>query len=430
MFATGGLIFASSLGVSPGMEIQIDYTLDTHGFFDQPGSRAALRAVCDYFEGAFGDSLARIDPSEWPGNTWTAKVVNPATGSDASFPRKVVPADTFILYAGGRPNLGSAGEGGPAFYSASGSGPMALRWFDLLDSRGQAGALATPPTDFGPWGGSISFNSSHAWNFSLTTPSGTAANNFVSLAIHEMCHVLGMGTTDSWDTFVGFAGGGLGFTGQNATAAYGGMIPLHIDGSHWRDDGVCVFGTGYVSGNPLNILSKTIAQFGVPAGIDQIAIMDPSSCNTGSYLEVMTVLDRAALADIGWESRPPPAKAPSLALGVHPGSGHVTLSWKAEPGRTYQIQEASVLGGWRNLGDPVTNQSGTASYTHHSPPKTGNFYRVVVDPPEASPAVSAAASPPPQVEDEDSTSFGEIQTVQTQPRMVFGCATCAGHQSH
>lgn len=40
---------AAATGGLSAVQIEIDYSLDTNGFFDQPGSREALRAVCDYF---------------------------------------------------------------------------------------------------------------------------------------------------------------------------------------------------------------------------------------------------------------------------------------------------------------------------------------------------------------------------------------------
>ena len=199
---------AAATGGLSAVQIEIDYSLDTNGFFDQPGSREALRAVCDYFETILTDNLARIDTAEWTGETWERRFFHPSTGEETLLPGIVVPEDTIILYVGGR-NLGTTlGVGGPGGYRAGGSGGDAQAWFDLLRSRWQMGAFLTPPTDIGLWGGTISFNNTVSWNFSLTTPSGAAG--FVSTALHEMGHVLGIGIAGtSWSTYV-TAGG---FTG-------------------------------------------------------------------------------------------------------------------------------------------------------------------------------------------------------------------------
>lgn len=393
-------------------EIQIDYSLDANGFFNQPGSREALRAVCDYFESIISDDLARIDPAEWPGQSWTAKVIDPATGGTVNFPGKVIPADTLILYAGGR-NLGSpTGQGGPAFFSASGSGASSQAWFNLLNSRGQSGALASPPTDFASWGGSISFNTTRTWNFSLTTQNGNTS--FIPTALHELCHFLGIGTVDSWDTYV-TAGG---FTGPNAVASYGGNVPLQVGGGHWRDDERCVSPNGYEPGNPLNVLSRTIGQFGVTAGQTQIARMDPSACAIGTSFLVMTELDEAGLADVGWQVRvatPFVPDIPLLAASRNPANGHITLSWTAVPSQTYQVQEAAALAGWMNLGAAISGQSGAAQYTDTDPPAGKNFYRLEIT--QTAPAASPSA--------QSSRDLG-YREISVSPRIANGCTDCGG----
>lgn len=408
------ILLGMAAGSSDAFEIQIDYTLDANGFFDQPGSREALRAVCDYFESIISDDLARIDPAEWPGQTWTAKATSPATGLTVDFPGKIVPENVFIVYAGGR-NLGAfTGRGGPSFYSAGGSGSSAQTWFDLLRSRGQAGALATPRIDTASWGGAITFNTTRTWNFSLTTQNGDTS--FIPTALHELCHVLGIGTADSWDTYVT----GSGFTGPNATASFGGNVPLQVGAGHWQDDETCQFPSGYEPGNPLNVLSTTIGQFGVSAGQPQIARMDPSGCTIGTSFLVMTELDEAGLADVGWQIRDAPPGEPSiptLAASRNPVNGNVTLVWESVPTQTYQVQEASTLSGWMNLGTEFSSETGSTEFTDFDPPAGRNFYRLDI-------AQAAAASPP--TSSFSPTSDLGYREVSFGPRIAEGCADCGG----
>jgi hypothetical protein len=76
-------------------------------------------------------------------------------------------------------------------------------FFNQVLYRGQTGASDTPSTNYGPWGGSISFDtrkfdgSARVWNFSLTE-TDTFKTDFVGNAVHEICHILGIGNADSW----------------------------------------------------------------------------------------------------------------------------------------------------------------------------------------------------------------------------------------
>lgn len=409
-FALSGaaVLMCSAGGLAIAIEIQIDYSLDTNGFFTRPGSKQALRAICDYFESILDDDLAEINESDFSaGNTWIAKVNHPATGALVNFPHKVVPRGVFILYAGGRANLGSAGVGGTTGYSANGSGGQAQLWFDLLKSRGQPGALASSPTDFGPWGGTIVFNASLTWNFSLTESTGNGSD-FVSIALHEVGHALGLGTAPSWNTHVS----GNQFYGGHAMASFGRPVPLQPGGSHWQDDGICQGPNGHDPTNPLNVLSQTLGIFGVPAGRDQIALMDPSGCRANSYLRVLTQLDVAALADMGWELKEPVPLMPVVPdLLVNYTPTKITLSWLANPQHSYQVQESTQLSSWQNLGAPISGQTGMTSYIDQSPPVGKNFYRLEIG---QAPAPAALIASPLRT---------GVQAIEANPVMV----DCKGH---
>ncbi|MFD0895595.1 hypothetical protein KBB96_19315 [Luteolibacter ambystomatis] len=355
---------------SHALEIKLDYTYDTNGFFNQPGAKAALRAAADFYQTVLHDNLSRIDKSEWPaGNSWTAVIVHPGTGVQTNIPNLVVPADTIIVYAGGRPLGGAAGYGGPGGYSLSGSSG----WANLVNSRGQAGALASPKTDFGPWGGMITFDNTLDWNFSTTT-NDEDLSPFISIALHELGHLLGIGTAPSWQAKVS---GGV-FTGTNSTATYGSNVPLESGGYHWRDDATCEYPDGYDPTNPDNILSKAYGSFGAPHGFAQIALMDPGLCSVGQYHKAMTDLDLAALKDIGWQMAPP---LKWIAANVKPKTGPVNFTWATTSTFTYRLERSTTLaaGGWTTLVTRTGNGT-IQNYTDATPPTGKAFYRLNTNP--------------------------------------------------
>jgi hypothetical protein len=113
--------------------------------------------------------------------------------------------------------------------------------------------------------------------------------------MHELGHVFGIGTADSWQDKLS----GGAFTGASARAANGGVNPP-VDGSggHWKQ------GT-----------NSTVN------GVAQAVVMEPSLL-TGTRRS-FTRLDYAGLADVGWQvpataaitmsASPPPAPAVAVA---------------------------------------------------------------------------------------------------------------------
>jgi hypothetical protein len=224
------------------------------------------------------DHLLAIQPSGT--NTWKAQFPDPSTGASDSINNLTVPADTIIVYVGGRPlpGAGEAGDGSTGGFQATGD----QTWLNTVAARGKAGALASTPTAFGPWGGSIAFdNASTNWFFGLTT-SGLTSNqtDFFTVTEHELGHVLGLGTSASWQSHLS---GGY-FVGAATEAAHGGQpVPTDPAGEHW-------------------------AQGTMSAGTP--AVMDPVLLN-GTRIN-FTPLDFAGLSDIGWVIQAPPSTPPSV----------------------------------------------------------------------------------------------------------------------
>ena len=362
------------------VEIEIDYTFDTAGFFEQPGSREALRAVCDIYESLIPDSLARIRPADFFRSSWSANVRRPDTVAFANLGNITIPQDTVILFAGAR-SLEIAGEAGGTQYTAQGS----QAWIDRIIGRGRSGALANPETAYSPWGGMVAFDLSRTWNFATDGPGGqTAATDFVPVALSLVARILGIGLSGAWDNQISQTT----FIGENAVSAFASPVPLSSDLSSWRDDGSCLPPLGHDPGNPLNILSPTVRMFGNPGGLDQQVLIDPSICNLGGTLKVLTELDAAALEDIGWTVVLPdrdPGTPPEIAnidnLGIIVSinaEGALETRFNTLEADEYQLQRSSDLIIWENYGGSIFGNGTRRSLFDPSPLVEHRYYRVKV----------------------------------------------------
>lgn len=252
----------------PAVLIQLDYSRDTSGFFNNAEARATLEQVARELGNSLSSNLAAITPSG--GNTWTARFFDPATGGQTSLSNLTIGANTIKVFVGARTLGGSeAGFGGFGGYSISGS----QAWLSTVESRGHSG--------FSPWGGSITFDSSINWHFGSSTSGLTSSKlDFYSVAAHELGHVLGIGTAPEWENLVSNGT----FHGPSAMSVYGGAVPVSPNGDHWAN-GITVNG--------------------------QAVSLDPSLMY-GQRVS-FTSLDAAALRDMGWNatvSAPAPAPAP------------------------------------------------------------------------------------------------------------------------
>ncbi|MCA9248719.1 MAG: hypothetical protein KDA42_16450, partial [Planctomycetales bacterium] len=265
------------------LQVTIDYRYDTNDFFNSQEKRDRLQEAADLIAGQLGDDLAAIVPGEVQGitNRWTASFFHPALGSETTFPDLVVDENELIIFAGGR-NLGGSlrGLGGRGGFTVSGT----QEFVDLVETRGEQGVTdGATANEYAPWGGAITFTTSSSvdWHFGATTDGLTAGKtDFFSVALHEMMHVFGFGTAESWDRLVN--ADTRRFLGAAATAEYDGAgnVPLSSDLTHWQED---------------------LADNGFETA------MDPTL--TQSERKLLTPLDLAALDDIGWELITPEANA-------------------------------------------------------------------------------------------------------------------------
>ncbi|MEZ6130516.1 MAG: GEVED domain-containing protein [Planctomycetaceae bacterium] len=314
------------------LDIRIDYTYDTSGFFNVQARRDVLEQVASVYESRITDTLDAIVPSG--GNSWNAIINNPTTGAQTTVSNPTIPADTVVVYVGARNLSSGLGIGGPGGFSSVGSPAFNT----AVETRGESGVIpnGTNDTDFAPWGGTISFDNSVNWNFSQDPPT-SGQNDFYSVALHEMAHVLGYGTAESFRRLTNTANR---FTGAASVAANGGTVPMHSDGSHW------------VSGTTSTLPGTTTVQE---------AAMDPQ-ITTGTRKH-FTNLDWAALDDLGWDVSPVAAPvdygdAPDATAGTGPQNYN---SRSADNGPHHTIVSGLFIGDTPADGDDGSRQNASAS---------------------------------------------------------------------
>jgi hypothetical protein len=280
-----GLITSLPAGA---MTLQFDYSFDTSNFFADTQRRNVLEAAGSYFSNLITDSLTAITSGGI--NVFNPSLFNPANPSAALNLTSVsIAADTVRVYVGGASLAGNTlAVGGPGGYSASGF----QNFLDNIEQRGQVGATSgANAVEFAPWGGAVSFNSNSSWYFdsNVATDESFSGFDFYSVALHELGHVLGIGTAASWDALVN----GSLFTGAASVAEFGSSIALSGDGAHWASG------------------TQSSSDFGL-----RETAMDPDIA--AGQRKRFTDLDRAALDDVGWTlaATPTPTSVP-LPAAVH-----------------------------------------------------------------------------------------------------------------
>ena len=308
-----------------GFEIVIDYSFDSavledgavSGFFNPSytyadGStgldrRIRMERAAAIVASNISDELLPVLPG--PDDTLVIRFANPKDGGGHTILNPVLPADTIIIYAGGR-NIGGAtlGLGGMGYVDVTWGSP---EFIDAGQHRGEgpSGSMGQPADEYGPWGGSVAFNTeivvefegaptNFDWHFGETTEGLDLHYDFLTVAIHEIGHVMGFGTAESFDRYIDVGGTPLGadnsFIGPQAMAVWGGPVPLEGDSSF-----------------PLRSPSHWLA------GLDEDSTVMDTTLRLGRRASMQSV-DWAALADIGWDVVliPEPSGVGLLTLGL------------------------------------------------------------------------------------------------------------------
>jgi len=250
-------------GPKTGLSIAFDFRFDKKGLFDSSDRKSALLAAASMWSAALHDDFADI-----PAGT-EVLVRDPQAPSVAGqvfvYDQPIDDLAVFVGFASMDGAHGSLAISAPSAAIGSVSDP-ALR--ASLKQRYEG-------ADFEPWTGWLGFDEGEDWFFDPTphTSDDLPASkvDFLSVALHELGHILGVGTSDA---FLALVQNGS-FVGPNAMAANGGPVPLTPDGKH--------------------IAAGLLSEGKRP-------VMDESD-SAGARSEI-TSLDLAILRDIGYQTAP------------------------------------------------------------------------------------------------------------------------------
>jgi hypothetical protein len=289
--------------LAPAVTIKFDYTYDTlHFFTKNPAAKTVLQEAAQILGRQLHNELAAIQPDST--DSWTMVFTRPNTGTTVERKNLTIPENTILIYVGGANLPGDEiGYGGPGggFVDTSNSPTFVA----AVESRGQ-----DPYTTFGPWGGTVAFNLSTDWSFAGTAGPPGNHDDFLSVALHEIGHVLGIGTAPTWWQYV--RASYKTFVGPHAEATYGGPVPLDVTLSHW---------------------AESDRSFGLQPTMTPVL-------NFGTR-NTFTSLDWAGLADIGWQvdhfvvTAQPPSKVQAnqtftVGVEVVDPLGHVDKAFKGD----------------------------------------------------------------------------------------------------
>lgn len=244
-----------------GLSIEFDYRFDDKALFAPQEKKNALIAAAGFWSAALADEFDDI-----PAGT-EILVRNPQTPTVAGqvfvYDKPIDDLMVFVGFATMDGAHGSLAISAPSAAIGSVSDPALSA---SLKTRFEG-------PDFEPWTGWLGFDEAEDWFYDPTPetsddlPAGKI--DFLSVALHELGHVLGFGTSDAYKALVQNGA----FTGPKSVALYGGPVPLTADGKH--------------------IASGILSDGKRP-------VMDASDASGAR--SVITPLDLAILQDIGYET--------------------------------------------------------------------------------------------------------------------------------
>jgi len=231
--------------------IELDYSYDKFGFFNNPSRREAVAYAAELWASIIQDDFNKIPAGS------AFEIRHPSIDGSTIDVTLAEDVDDLIIFVGARDISGNTlALGGPSGYSLVGD-EFYLRVADNFRDKG-------PSKNFEPWAGVLTFDTGTNWNYSLKPPSSDQ-NDLLTVALHEIGHVLGIGTSSTFKSFVN----DQEFTGTNTVTLNSYALPLSQDKSHVSDN--------Y---NENNVL------------------MDPST-TIGDRVQISEI-DKAILSDLGY----------------------------------------------------------------------------------------------------------------------------------
>lgn len=312
--------------------VQIDYSFDAANgnFFGlNPLAKAAVDAAAQDLNNVVGNSLQAITTDVYQRSSggatatidWKLNFSDPSTGADVEQLVFNAPVNLVTVYAGVRPLSGlTLGVGGPAGAGTSiGISGNSSGFSSALSAAENASNAAMPrgagpiigtlsgnaggnnyTLNYGAIRGSLSFDSdanndgtaddaaalANYWHYDHTAPVTAGKNDFYSVALHEIIHAIGIGTSETWESLRN----GTDWLGSNVIALTGsGTGKVSADFGHIAD----------------GLMSTTLS-----GGTAQEAVMDPSI--TQGTRKFLTAVDAAFLRDLGYIAVPEPSTAALL----------------------------------------------------------------------------------------------------------------------
>jgi hypothetical protein len=339
------------------VNIRVDYSQDGSGFFTpvpsnnpltpaQVQARAAVNAAAAFYSGILEDSLAPVvvPPRYFGSFNGTAdfflEFANPNEPQNLSsyvqLASYTIAQDEYVLFVGGAgfsgTQIASAGLGGinAQWSLVAADVPVAQGIFDdfqtSVNTRGQS-------SGFAHWGGTMSFDDdgSTNWNLNLAQGPSSGQSDLYSVALHEIGHMLGFGSTTLKDS--NLVNASNRFIGAAAVAEHGGPVPMQSGGGHWAEGTMSTVYNGSAS---------------------QEALFDPSF--NGSVRKKLTLLDAAGLTDLGWSVAAPTAM-PGDFNGDHAVDAADYATWRDGIGSLYTMADYNT---WRQNYGATLPASGVA----------------------------------------------------------------------
>jgi len=355
-FACAMMLCISCASITSAITIDVRYPAGTlFSSSADPAAKAAINAAAADLGAAITSSLGAVNTDTYSGVSgsatvtfnWNADYQHPVTGQSFSVPNATLAADTVTVFVGTANLAGLAGQssealaqGGPhigisspqVIYNPSqpgqwpaaaaagasqseaaylrGSGPTIGT---LMGGGTIAGVSGNYSASYGATFGSAwfdvdqdnngvrdsdnSLDSYWHWNHNANVAGGK--NDLYSVALHEFLHVLGIGSSHSWDALTN----GTSWSGSEVSAITGSNANLiDADDSH---------------------IARNVFSTRISDGSAQEVVMDPNL--TQGQRKSLTVLDLAFLRDLGYETVTPTLPADYNGDGDVDGADLATL---------------------------------------------------------------------------------------------------------